>query len=137
MSASNSSSIKIWREIYERLANVLYRPATVNGVLNIEPSGRVLPEDAIKSNLEIKNILEEILSKNWKYIYIDVHGTYYIKTELTGTTCRLIPHTVSPRGDPESYAVYIHLGNKLPEITIKNLEEFSINVSTKNFPRAV
>ncbi|MEM3953241.1 MAG: hypothetical protein QXP74_07545, partial [Nitrososphaerota archaeon] len=72
---------------------VVNQKAVAEGKLILKYSGRLTPELALKCAPEYKAILEEIMSKGWKYLYIETMGRYSIELDLSGKYSRIIPYT--------------------------------------------
>jgi len=118
---------------YELISN---RPASTNGKLILEYNDRLIPELVLNQFSQYKEFLDEILLKGWRYLYIEVKGKYSLELELSGQECRIIPQT------PDWYIkghflMEVRLEKPVPELKIKEVDEFRINISTRSFPRTV
>ncbi|MBS7654642.1 MAG: hypothetical protein QXO01_03305 [Nitrososphaerota archaeon] len=110
--------------------------AVANGKLTLEYDGRLTPELVLKNFLEYKSILDEITLKGWKYLYIEMTGKYFVELEFSGQPSRIIPYAADwfTKG---RFSIDVELGKPFPEVKIKEVDEFHINISTKSFPRSV
>ncbi|MEM1677383.1 MAG: hypothetical protein QW095_06065 [Nitrososphaerota archaeon] len=115
---------------------VIHQKAIAEGKITLKYSGRLTPELALKCAPEYRSILEEIVSKGWRYLYIETMGRYSIELDLSGRPSRIIPYAadwyVTGR-----FFIDVELSKPLPELKVEGVDEFRINISTKNFPRAV
>jgi len=110
-----------------------------SGTLTLEISGRLGAELILKFHPELQTFLDDITNQGWKYLYIDTKAR-----ALSDANLLKVPYTIysSEQGGGHgmgefNYTLQLELGNKVPEITaIPEVEEFVVNVSTKNYPRA-
>lgn len=117
------------------MTTIIYQKGLANGKLTVEFSGRISPEAALDALPELRDTLNEIKEKGWRYFYIEAEGTTFIELELSNHLSKIIPYGFWGKG--ESFSINIDLGKKLPEVKIKSLNLFKINISTINLPRAV
>jgi hypothetical protein len=92
--------------------------------------------EILKFHPEIQSILDEIVKKGWKYLYIETRGKAIAEHNLEEGIYRLL-QSQSPGIMTTGYYFEVHIGKDPPEITeVPEILEFRINVSTEHFPRA-
>ncbi|MEM2216738.1 MAG: hypothetical protein QXP57_09280 [Nitrososphaerota archaeon] len=112
------------------------RAAPTTGKLIMEFVNRLPPTLVLQFFPGYKKLLDEIASKNWKYLYIETFGKYLLELEFQGEACKIIPH--SPDWFLKGrFSINVELGKPLPELKVEGVDEFRINISTESFPRAV
>jgi hypothetical protein len=117
------------------LGRILNQKGLTAGKLKIEFSGILTPEDVLKENPELKNILNEIKEKGWRYLFIHTSGKTAIEFDISNQPSKIIPYGIwSGEGN---YTINIDIGKNISEPKIKSVEEFRINISIKDLPRAV
>jgi hypothetical protein len=90
--------------------------------------------EILKFHPEIQSTLDEIVTKGWKYLYIETRGKAIAEHSLEEGVYRLVYESGMTNFD---YYVEVHIGTNLPELTeIPDILEFRINISTEHFPRA-
>jgi hypothetical protein len=117
------------------LPTILHMKGVARGRLTIEYTGRLIPEEVLKTFTEYKEMLNEIKEKGWRYIYIEITGKSLMELEVTDYPCKIIPYGVWAGAD--AFTLDIDLGRRLPEVRVGEVEQFRINIATKSFPRAV
>lgn len=106
----------------------------VTGKLTFTSIGRMKASEILKFHPEIQLILDEIVEKGWKYLYIETRGKAIAEHNLEEGVYRLVYESGMTNFD---YRVEVHIGTNLPELTeIPDILEFRINISTEHFPRA-
>lgn len=112
----------------------MYGSGYARGRLSLELEERI-PDRILKFRPEIRLMLEAIVKKGWRYLYIETRGTAVAEVDLEMKPCKLMSYgeTIG-----REYCSIEIITERFPEIKdIKEVEEFSINISTKSFPRAV
>ncbi|MEM2004124.1 MAG: hypothetical protein QXQ37_05675 [Nitrososphaerota archaeon] len=113
---------------------IVHQKGIAQGKLTLEFTGRLLPEDVLKFFPNFKTFLDELKEKNWRYVYIQTNGKTIVELDLTNQPSKIIPYGVwSGQGN---FTINIDIGSSIPNIKIGAVEEFRINIATKNLPRA-
>jgi hypothetical protein len=108
----------------------------VTGKLTFTSIGRMKASEILKFHPEIQLILDEIVKKGWKYLYIETRGKAIAEHNLEESIYRLM-QSQSPGIMTTGYYFEVHLGKDPPEINgVPEILEFRINISTEHFPRA-
>jgi hypothetical protein len=110
-----------------------------SGKLRFESSGRLAADVILAFHPELKSFLDEVVRQGWKFLYIDTKATALAETEVQG-----VPYSIYSAFDdgghgmgPSGYVIQLQVGPTLPKIVaVSSVEEFRINVSTKDYPRA-
>ncbi|MEM2174892.1 MAG: hypothetical protein QXI58_04640 [Candidatus Micrarchaeia archaeon] len=118
---------------------ILGKKGFVHGNVTLEFSGRITPEDILSNFEEVKLLLGEIISKGFRYFYIETEGKYFVEVDLTGQECSIYPlddprYIKNPRVVMSVEMLAKHLPDK---VKIKEVTKFKINISTDVYPRAV
>lgn len=116
------------------ISTIIHQRGFASGKLTLEFSGKIIPEDALNTFPEFKAILNEIKERNWRYVYIQTNGKTVVEFDLSNQPCKIIPYGVW--GGPGTFTVDIEMGRNMPDAKIVSVDEFRINVATKNLPRA-
>jgi hypothetical protein len=100
------------------------------GNLSLDYSDILDPEIILVSHPEIKEILEEIMIKGWRYLYIETKGKAISEFD--------VDHRYRFTVDGLGFNIEINLGQtQLPVTRVTDVEEFRINICSKAFPRAI
>lgn len=113
---------------------IVHQRGIAQGKLTLEFTGRVLPEDVLKFFPNFKIFLDEIKERNLRYIYIQTNGKTIVEFDVTNQPSKIIPYGVW--SGQRSFTINIDVGSNIPNIKIGAVEEFRINIATKNLPRA-
>ncbi|MCK4953280.1 hypothetical protein KAS14_05810, partial [Candidatus Bathyarchaeota archaeon] len=98
----------------------------VTGKLTFTSIGRMKASEILKFHPEIQLILDEIVEKGWKYLYIETRGKAIAEHNLEEGVYRLVYESGMTNFD---YRVEVHIGTNLPELTeIPDILEFRINI---------
>jgi hypothetical protein len=114
-----------------------------NGSLVIDASGKIVAEDIMKLRPDIQAWLDEVEKQGWRYLFIDNLSIYRMTAVAAGAPCRSFYIESGADRDPtmidftNHMIVQMDVGDKRLEVEeILSLEKFTINISSKNFPRA-
>lgn len=113
---------------------IIHQKGIAQGKLSLEFTGRVLPEDVLKFFPDFKTFLEEVKEKNWRYIYIQTSGKTVIEFDIANLPSKIIPYGIWT--GQSNFTINIDIGSNIPEPKISAVDEFRINIATKNLPRA-
>ncbi len=116
------------------LPTIFHLKGKAKGKLTLEYTGKLNPEEVLKTFPEFREALNEIKSKGWRYVYIEITGKSFIELEVADYPCRIIPYGVWAGAN--AFTLDIDLGRKLPEVKVGEVEQFRINIASKTFPRA-
>lgn len=113
---------------------IIHQKGIAQGKLTLEFTGRVIPEDVLKFFPAFKTFLDEVKEKNWRYVYIQTSGKTVVEFDVTNLPSKIIPYGIWT--GQNNFTISIDIGSSIPETKISAVEEFRINIATKNLPRA-
>ncbi|MCS7135194.1 MAG: hypothetical protein RMI79_06150 [Nitrososphaerota archaeon] len=119
---------------------ILTRTGSVHGKLIAKYSGILAPEVILRALPDIKLFLEEVKSKGWKYLFIEAKSKYSIEIEINEQPCIIYPIEDLTHYRKEDVKLMMSVELKLINLSgikIDEVDDFKINISTNNFPRAV
>ena len=106
------------------------------GKLTFTSIGRMKASEILKFHPEVQSTLDEIVTKGWKYLYIETRGKAIAEYNLEEGIYRLM-QSQSPGIMTTGYYFEVHIGKAPPELKgVPEILEFRINISTEHFPRA-
>jgi hypothetical protein len=85
---------------------------------------------------QIKPLIDEIMSRGWKYRFEDVKGEAIVEVDLSQVSFRYsyYPPRIEELENEGSYKLHVPLGSQPPNvIEIKKVDHFKIGISTKNY----
>ncbi len=96
-------------------------------------------EEVLRFHPELREQLDEIVMQGWRYLYIQTTGTAV--RELTAASSPFsmgmdMGRSESEGGRPHTIVTLDAGEAPVPIVSIPVVEEFRINISTKNYPRA-
>jgi hypothetical protein len=114
------------------------QPGGAKGSLTLRFTGFVQADDILKYHPEIKAQLDDIITRGWKYLYIQLVATAVTDMELENSPCRMRGGGVfGTRGMQLPLLLEITVGVEPPKLKdVPEVKEFRINVCSKSFPRA-
>jgi len=102
----------------------------LTGHFTAEYIGDMVAEDILKFRPEIRPILDEIAKMGWRYLYIVTKAKAIAELDLSKCQYHFDTHEYPN-------VLKLILGSKTLEIdSVPEVEEFTVNVSTKSYPRA-
>jgi hypothetical protein len=114
-------------------------PGEAKGNLTLRAKGIMQAGDVLKYHPEIQAQLDEIVRQGWKYLYVEILGTAVAEVAVGN-----LPYHIRQGAAPGMQAM--GRSSKVLEITIDrkllnlkdvpDVQEFRVNVCSKNFPRA-
>ncbi len=113
------------------------RTGAVNGKLDIKTDTHLTHDELLKFCPQFEPFLDEITKKGWRYLYIEGFATV-VKQMIISSPYRFMVGE-HPQGGL-IYTMNIDFGRNIPDANLKellNLDRFIINISSKDFPRAV
>ncbi|MEM3589296.1 MAG: hypothetical protein QXE25_05590, partial [Nitrososphaerota archaeon] len=117
------------------LGRILNQKGLASGKIALEFTEILPPEEILKEFPEYKNLLNEIKENGWRYIFIHTYGKTAIEFDITNNPGKIIPYGIwSGEGN---FTINIDVGKNVPEPRIKSVDEFRINISIKDTPRAL